>query len=81
MREEPAFPFLPFRVRKQPGVVLFSLDLEIGRVIPPAAPIEIGVSAVLSTVTGRRSHWALLHPGPRPDFHRREGFAVKIPAD
>ena len=80
MREEPAFPSLPFRIRMNSGAVLFSLDLDIGRIIPAGIAIEAGVSAVLRSVTGRKSHWALLHPGPRPDFHRRDGFTLHIPA-
>jgi len=26
---------------------------------------------------GRAGHWALAHPGDRPDFHLREGFLLR----
>ena len=81
MREEQAFASLPFRVRKEPEALWFSLDVGLGKIIPAGTAIEAGISAVLRSVTGGRSHWALAHPGPRPDFHRRDGFTVKIPAE
>jgi hypothetical protein len=80
MREEPAFASLPFRVLTEPGAVRLSLDLETGKIIPADKPIEVAVCAVIRTVTGETSHWACVHPGTRPDFHRRDGFTLIIPA-
>jgi hypothetical protein len=79
MREETAFPSLPFRIRAEPDALRFSLDLEPGKILPPGEAVEAGVCAVLRTTAGGTSHWALDHPGPRPDFHRRDGFALTIP--
>jgi hypothetical protein len=80
MREEPAFTTLPFRIRMEPGALRLSLDLGLGKIIPMGRAIEVAVGAVIRTVTGKTSHWALVHPGPRPDFHRRDGFTLRIPA-
>jgi hypothetical protein len=81
MREEPAFTALPFRIRREPEDLRLSLDLGLGKIIPTGRAIEVAVGAVLRTVTGKTSHWALVHPGPRPDFHRRDGFTLSIPAE
>jgi len=81
MREEPAFRSLPFDLRKGPEVLRLSLDLDIGKIIPPGKALEVAVSAVIKTVKGKTSHWALAHPGPRPDFHRREGFTIDLSAE
>jgi hypothetical protein len=78
MREEPAFPSLPFGIRSEPGVLRLSLGLDLGRILPAGATVEAGVCAVIRTTTGGTSHWALAHPGPRPDFHRRDGFALTL---
>ncbi len=80
MREEPAFSALPFRVRTESNALRFSLDLKIERILPAGIPIEAAVCAVIGTVEGRTSHWALHHTGPRPDFHVRDGFTLRIPA-
>ncbi len=79
MREEPAFPSLPFRIRTEPDAFRLSLELDIGKIVPASGDVEAGVCAVIRTVTGKTSHWALVHPGPRPDFHRRDGFALILP--
>jgi hypothetical protein len=74
MREEPAFASLPFRVRMEPEVLRLSLDLDIGAIVPAGKTMEFAAGAVIKTAKGETSHWALAHPGPRPDFHRRDGF-------
>jgi len=36
------------------------------------------VAAVVKLRDGRVTYWALSHPGPRPDFHRRDSFLIKL---
>jgi hypothetical protein len=81
MREEPAFPSLPFRVRADPEALRISLELDIGKIVPAGKSVEGAVCAVIRTIAGMTSHWALAHPGPRPDFHRRDGFSLALPAE
>jgi hypothetical protein len=78
MREETAFSSLPFRVGADPKALRLSLDLGLGKILPAGEVVEAGVCAVIRTTTGGTSHWALAHPGPRPDFHRRDGFALTL---
>jgi hypothetical protein len=78
-QEEQAFPYLPFCVRIEPGILRLSLDLDLGKILPAGETVEAGVCAVIQTTTGGTSHWAPVHPGPRPDFHRRDGFALTVP--
>ena len=80
-QEEPSFPSLPFGVRIGPDILRLSLDLDLGKILPAGETVEAGVCAVIRTATGGTSHWALTHPGPRPDFHRRDGFALTIPGE
>ncbi len=81
MREETAFTSLPFRIRTEQEVLRLSLDLELGKIIPAGKTLEVSISAVIKTVVGMTSHWALVHPGSRPDFHRRDGFVLNIHAE
>jgi hypothetical protein len=78
MVEEPAFSSLPFRIRSGAGILRLGAELDVGGILPAGGAIEAGVCAVIRTATGRTSHWALVHPGPRPDFHRRDGFALTL---
>ena len=41
---------------------------------PAQQPWQIGLTAVIETVTGEKSYWALQHPAEKPDFHHRGGF-------
>lgn len=81
MREEPAFPSLPFAVAIEEGAVRFSIDLDLGNIIPAGHALEMGIAAVIRTTAGSRSYWALAHPGTRPDFHRRDTFTLGLSAD
>ena len=44
----------------------------------PARPAAIGLTAVIETLDGRLSHWALHHPhDDRPDFHHSAGWTLR----
>jgi hypothetical protein len=42
------------------------------------APWRVGLSAVVEESDGRRSYWALRHPGDRPDFHHPDALALRL---
>ena len=78
VREEEAYTSLPFNVRRDPEALLLSAEIDIGKIVPAGQDLAAAVAAVIKTTDGGKSHWALTHPGPRPDFHRREGFALAL---
>ena len=41
-----------------------------------AAPLRIGLAAVIESDAGARSYWALRHPREKPDFHDRDSFVL-----
>ncbi|HKY91696.1 MAG TPA: hypothetical protein VJM11_11685, partial [Nevskiaceae bacterium] len=44
-----------------------------------AAPgLRAGACAVIETVDGGLSYWALAHGGERPDFHDPASFSLRI---
>ena len=42
------------------------------------AELELAVTAVLEQHGGAISYWALHHGGAEADFHRRDGFRLRI---
>jgi hypothetical protein len=78
-KEEPAVVSLPFEVRRDSKALLLTAKLGIGMIVPADKDLEATVAAVIGTADGGRSHWALAHPSSRPDFHRRDGFALLLP--
>ena len=43
--------------------------------------LHINLAVVVEDHEGILSYWALTHPGPRPDFHRRDGFVLVLPQE
>lgn len=78
MQEEQAFTSLPFSVLIRPGVLRLSLALGLDRIIRAEQTLRVGISAVIKTTYGKLTYWALAHPGPQPDFHRRDSFIVEL---
>lgn len=81
MQEEPAFTSLPFSVQLNSNSLLLSLALEVDKVIPPeevSEVLQVGISTVIKTIDCKTTYWALVHPGPQPDFHSRDGFIVEL---
>jgi hypothetical protein len=81
MREEPAFTSLPFAVRRDPEALVLTAEIGIGKIVPAGKDLAAAVAAVIKTEDGGKSHWAPAHPASRPDFHRREGFALIFPGE
>ena len=78
-REERAITSLPFDVRRDPEALLLTVEFNVGKIVPAGKDLAATVAAVIGTIDGEKSHWAPVHPAFRPDFHRREGFALTIP--
>lgn len=51
-----------------------TLDADLPLDVLAGRPARLGLSAVVESVGGVLSYWALAHTGPRPDFHRAESF-------
>lgn len=78
MQEEKAFGSLPFSVERRSGVLSLSLEIDMAKIIPSCDAVRAGVSAVIRKGDGRLTYWALDHPGPQADFHRRDGFIAEL---
>jgi hypothetical protein len=78
MAEEIAFTSFAFSVRRQPDTLRVALELEIERIVAADQPLVVGLAAVLKFRDQGLTYWALTHPGPQPDFHRRDSFLVEL---
>ena len=78
MQEELAFTSLPFSVHRQPDTLRLSLKFDLAGIIREEQTLQIAVSAVLKTLNGKMTYWALTHPGPQADFHRRDAFILEL---
>lgn len=70
------------RTRMTERTRVHHVRLDLGAVPGLRAEAEwaLGLSAVIETVDGRKSYWALRHPSPAPDFHHPDCFALTLDA-
>lgn len=88
LRPDPAWTALPLTRRDPPpgaaveAAAAEELGFQFTTTLPPelaAAPeLEAAVTAVLQNRDGSCRYWALRHPGAEADFHRRDGFALRL---
>jgi len=78
MAEETALTSLPVSFRRRPDSLLVALELEIERIVAADQPLAVGLAAVLRFRDQGLTYWALTHPGPQADFHRRDSFLVEL---
>ena len=78
MREESAFETLPFRVSANADYLSLFLECNLAGIVNDQKALEIAISAVIRTLDDQVSYRALKHRGTKPDFHRRDGFAIEL---
>ena len=83
---DPAWSALPL-TRHDPGSTAgpashAALELQLTTTLPPelaTAPVlGAAVTAVPQLQDGSCHYWALRHPGEEADFHRRDGFVLRL---
>jgi len=61
--------------RQTPDTLVVTADV----ILPADADGRIGLTAVLETLDGAISYWALAHPSDKPDFHHPDSFVLDLP--
>ena len=69
---------LPITVEREERRLALEVRLDLAWISSPLEPLEVAICAVLEQRDGRLSHWALVHGGSGPDFHRRESFLIHL---
>ncbi|MEM8920433.1 MAG: hypothetical protein AAGB25_03635, partial [Pseudomonadota bacterium] len=66
------------RVQRTHRLMSMTVTINLPQSLRSAKQIEIGASAVIESVDGRKSYWAVRHPRPTPDFHHPASFALAL---
>lgn len=77
-REEAAFTQLPFVFRKTDNKLSLDISLGLSPIFQPQQTVQVGITAIIQTLDGNETYWALAHPAPQADFHLREGFTLSL---
>jgi hypothetical protein len=78
MQEEQAVAALPFVVVMEQDSLALTLNADLSGSVGRERTLDAGIAAVVKLADGTLTYWALAHPGPRPDFHRRDSFILKL---
>jgi hypothetical protein len=78
LRPDPAWRHLSHRRDDTPGQLTLTLETPLPADLAAAPELAAAVTAVLQSRAGACSYWALSHPGPEADFHRRDGFLLRL---
>ena len=78
MAEETALTSLPVNVRRRSDSLRLDLELDVEKIVAADQPLMVGIAAVIKLAAGGLTYWALIHPGPQADFHRRDSFLVEL---
>lgn len=78
MQEEHAIEALPFSVTVLPDSLKLGVEIELGKFILPEQAIDVALCAVIKDANASVTYWALAHYGTKPDFHRRDGFIIRL---
>ncbi|HUP56629.1 MAG TPA: DOMON-like domain-containing protein [Bdellovibrionota bacterium] len=56
----------------------FLLTLDASPLFVPKATLDVGITAVIEDVDGKKGYWALSHAGNKADFHVRRSFSLAL---
>ncbi len=74
-------PYSAIWVERGLGIeIQATYDMSVVEELPPNEPWQLNLAAVIETLDGAKSWWALAHPDPaKPDFHHPDSFALTLP--
>jgi hypothetical protein len=67
-------------IKMDPGPNNFELSVSLDTKALPHGAWRVALAAVIEETSGRKSYWALAHPGAKPDFHHPDSFILELPA-
>lgn len=77
-REETRIAKLSLGFKKQRQSYSIETSMDLSPMFPSNQILQLGITAVIQTLDGLESYWALAHPGQRADFHLRESFILNF---
>jgi hypothetical protein len=72
-----------FQTRKEASTFVLNAVVDLSPIFQHGFDsdlLEIAITAIIQTKDGNETYWALTHPAPQADFHRRESFILELAA-
>ena len=67
-------------VHREPEMLVLDATVRVDLLCPACAhvPLVLGLSAVVESIDGALSYWALMHPAAKPDFHHPDALVLEL---
>jgi len=78
MAPETRITGLTVNTQQSPELLALELIIDLGPLLPGPTQLEFGISAILAHRDRTKSFWALAHGADQPDFHRQDGFRLRL---
>ena len=79
LKPEPALAAMATSIVQRSNELQLKVAFSLPEAIGLDQVLQLSVAAVIEQQNKQISYWALAHPGPGPDFHRRDGFLLRLP--
>lgn len=79
LKPEPALAAMATSIVQRSNELQLKVAFSLPEAIGLDQVLQLSVAAVIEQQNKQISYWALAHPGPGPDFHRRDGFLLRMP--
>ncbi len=76
--EEASIQRLPFSIQMRAECFIVETILDLTLIVEEDQQIQAAITSVIQETNAHETYWALMHPGPQADFHRREGFIIQL---
>ncbi len=78
LREERTIQHLQFSIACGRESVNIKAAIDLTPFGQEGGQIQTEITSVIADKNGHETYWAVAHPGPHADFHRREGFVIQL---
>jgi hypothetical protein len=65
-------------VERASRALVVTASVDLASLAGAGWPWRVGLTAVVASAAGQTSHWALLHPAEKPDFHAAAGWPITL---
>lgn len=77
-REESRIQQLQVQARKENERFTLDTAADLNPIFSQDEPVEASITAIIQSINGTETYWALTHTGPQADFHLRQSFILEL---
>lgn len=77
-KEETRLQQLQMQARKEKHRFTLGTHVDLNPIFSQDEPLQASITAIIQSIDGTETYWALNHTGPQADFHLRQSFILEL---